>query len=90
MIPRSLTLRQEFTRSLPCTFEAHGFIWGANWYHYVASETPTRADEICRVLASEAARVCLLLDNSGQSRVLARDGLSANDPKRTFMSQLLP
>ncbi len=32
---------------------------------------------------SDRTRVCPLLDNSGQSRILARDGLSTNDPKRT-------
>ena len=30
------------------------------------------------------ARVCPLLDKSGQRSILAGDGLSANDPKRTF------
>ena len=35
---------------------------------------------------SDRTRVCPLLDNSGQSRILARDGLSANDPKRTSQS----
>ena len=29
-------------------------------------------------------RVCLLLDQSGQRWVLAEDGLSAYDPKRTL------
>src|ERR1700688_1503415 len=40
----------------------------------------------CRLLAlrqSNATRVCPLLDHSGQRWVLARDGLSANDPERT-------
>jgi hypothetical protein len=32
---------------------------------------------------SDRARVCPLLNQSGQSRVLARCGLSAFDPKRT-------
>jgi hypothetical protein len=32
------------------------------------------------------AGVCPLLDQSGQSRILARDGLSAFDPKRTFFA----
>src|SRR4029077_4471444 len=31
----------------------------------------------------EGADECPLSDNSGQSLILARDGLSANDPKRT-------
>jgi hypothetical protein len=39
----------------------------------------------CPLLAqsgqSDRDRVCPLLDNSGQSRILARDGLVANDPK---------
>jgi hypothetical protein len=30
------------------------------------------------------ARVCPLLDNSGQGWILAGNGLSANDPKQTF------
>ena len=33
---------------------------------------------------SSRTRVCPLSDNSGQSRILARDGLSAFDQKRTF------
>ena len=41
----------------------------------------------CPLLAQsgqwDRARVCPLLDNSGQSRIVARDSLSANDPKRT-------
>jgi len=45
-------------------------------------------DQQCPLLAlsgqSSSTRVCPLLDNSGQSRVLAGEGLSANDPKRTF------
>jgi len=32
----------------------------------------------------DRARVCPLSDYSGQSRILARDGLSAFDPKRTL------
>jgi len=28
-------------------------------------------------------------DNSGQTQILARDGLSANDPKRTLLIALL-
>ena len=44
----------------------------------------------CPLLAQsgqfDRARVCLLSDNSGQSPILARDGLSANDPKRTYLS----
>jgi hypothetical protein len=32
-----------------------------------------------------ALKSCPLLDNSGQNRILARDGLSANDPKRPFV-----
>ena len=31
-------------------------------------------------------RECPLLDNTGQSRILARNGLSANDPKRTWVA----
>jgi hypothetical protein len=42
----------------------------------------------CPLLAQsgqlDRARVCLLLDNSGQSWVSAGNGLSANDPKRTW------
>ena len=41
----------------------------------------------CPLLAlngqSNRAHVCPLLDQSGQRLILARDGLSANDPKRT-------
>ena len=33
---------------------------------------------------SDRGRVCPLLDKSRQTRVLAGDGLSAFDPKRTF------
>src|ERR1035437_8159989 len=33
---------------------------------------------------SNSARVCPLLDQSGQRSILAADGLSAFDPKRTF------
>jgi hypothetical protein len=32
--------------------------------------------------------ICLLLDQSGQRRNLARDGLSAYDPKRTFVTSI--
>jgi hypothetical protein len=32
---------------------------------------------------SSRARFCPLLDNSGQRRILGRDGLSAYDPTRT-------
>src|SRR5450755_1423175 len=42
---------------------------------------------------SDRTRVCPLLDQSGQRSILARGGLSANDPKRTchaaYMSRLL-
>ena len=43
----------------------------------------------CRLLAQSGhsrhrTRVCPLLSNSGQTRVLARNGLSAFDPKRTI------
>jgi hypothetical protein len=33
---------------------------------------------------SNRTRVCPLLDQSGQWWILARDGLTANDPKRTL------
>ena len=33
---------------------------------------------------SNRARVCPLLDNSGHCWILARDGLSANDPSATW------
>ena len=43
----------------------------------------------CRLLALSGhfnrSRVCPLLDKSGQSWILARDGLSANDPKRHWL-----
>ena len=37
---------------------------------------------------SSCARVCLLLDQSGQRWILAGDGLSANDPQRTCGRQI--
>jgi hypothetical protein len=33
---------------------------------------------------SSCVRVCLLLDQNGQTSILDRAGLSANDPKRAF------
>jgi len=33
---------------------------------------------------TSCARVCPLSDHSGQQWILARDGLSANDPQRTL------
>jgi hypothetical protein len=45
----------------------------------------------CPLLAQsgqfDRAGVCPLLDNSGQSRILAGGGLSVNDPKRTLTRQ---
>jgi len=35
---------------------------------------------------SNRVRVCPLLDNSGQRSILARDGLSANDPQQTSVA----
>jgi hypothetical protein len=35
---------------------------------------------------SDRTCVCPLSDNSGQPWILARDGLSANDPKRTLVA----
>jgi hypothetical protein len=35
---------------------------------------------------SDRTCVCPLLDNNGQRRILARHGLSANDPERTCNS----
>src|ERR1035441_7010792 len=37
---------------------------------------------------SSCARVCPLLDQSGQSWILARDGLSASDQQRTLAVQI--
>ena len=44
------------------------------------------ADAMCVASAEVHVRSveCLLLDNSGHCWILARDGLSANDPKRTL------
>jgi len=47
----------------------------------------TGSSRACPLLAhsghSNRARICPLSDNSGQRWILARDDLSANDPKRT-------
>jgi hypothetical protein len=47
-----------------------------------------KPSEQCLLLAlneqSSRARVCPLLDQSGQSWILAREGLSANDPTATL------
>jgi hypothetical protein len=42
---------------------------------------PARVDEDVN---SNRTGVCPLLDNSGQSGILPQDGLSADEPKRTF------
>jgi hypothetical protein len=45
---------------------------------------PARDDEVIEVGQCPPG-VCPLSDNSGQSRILARDRLTANDPKRTSL-----
>jgi hypothetical protein len=56
----------------------------------VAGEAVFSCDAKCRLLAqsgqSSCARVCPLLENSGQRWILARDGLSVNDPKQTAVA----
>jgi hypothetical protein len=56
--------------------------------HALANSRRKQADGECRLMAlsviSLRRKICPLLSKSGQWWILARDGLSANDPKRTL------
>ena len=53
-----------------------------NW-HYLAWSHSSVGKEDQLALDAGGLKFCPLLDQSGQRRILARDGLSAFDPKRS-------